>query len=116
VLPPGAHCASPTTPRSATDLRLDHGADAALQDADGETPLHKAAAEGHVAAAALLLARCPVAGALRDRRGRTPRERADGGAAAAVWGGDVAGRDAAAAGDPAAAPAAAGQQQLGPPG
>ncbi|KIZ01268.1 hypothetical protein MNEG_6694 [Monoraphidium neglectum] len=61
------------------------GADGLTQDADGETALHKAAAEGHAAVAAFLIAAFTGACGLRDRRGRVPRDRAAGAAAALEW-------------------------------
>jgi ankyrin repeat protein len=58
--------------------RLANGADAAVQDADGETALHKAAAQGHVEVTRLLLQACPEATQIADRRNKTPREYASG--------------------------------------
>ena len=65
--------------------RLAAGADPLLQDADGETPLHKAAAQGHAAAAAVLIAAAPAACGLLDKRGLTPQAAATGAARAAGW-------------------------------
>lgn len=65
--------------------RLSAGADPLLQDADGETPLHKAAAQGHAAVVAALLVSGPGACQLTDKRGLTPQQRATGAAAAAPW-------------------------------
>ena len=68
-------------------LRLAAGADATSQDADGETPLHKAASQGHVAVAAALLQAAPAAADLKDKRGLTPQQRAVGAAVDQVhWG------------------------------
>lgn len=55
-----------------------------LQDADGETPLHKAATQGHAAVMQALIAAAPAACHLRDKRGLTPQQQATGVAAAAV--------------------------------
>lgn len=65
-------------------LLLRHGADARLQDADGETPLHKAAAAGHVEVCRLLLAAAPGAMTARDRHGLTPLQRCGKGSGAAA--------------------------------
>ncbi|CAD7694995.1 unnamed protein product [Ostreobium quekettii] len=59
-------------------ILIDFGGDGMIQDADGETPLHKAAAQGHVDATELLLLKFPQAATLTDRHGKTPRERAAG--------------------------------------
>ena len=53
-------------------LRAGSAADA--QDSDGQTALHKAAAQQHAAAVAVLLQACPEAARLKDRRGRLPIE------------------------------------------
>ena len=50
--------------------RLASGADAASQDGDGETALHKASAQGHAEVVTLLLAACPAAALLTDKRGQ----------------------------------------------
>jgi ankyrin repeat protein len=65
--------------------RLAAGGDPLLQDADGETPLHKAAAQGHAAVVAALLAAGPAACSSIDKRGLTPQARATGAAAGAAW-------------------------------
>lgn len=65
--------------------RLSAGADPLLQDTDGETPLHKAAAQGHAAVVAALLGAAPGACRLTDKRGLTPQQRATGAAKAAAW-------------------------------
>jgi ankyrin repeat protein len=69
----------------ASAARLAAGADPLLQDADGETPLHKAAAQGHAAAVAALLAAGAAACSLQDKRGCTPQARATGAAVTAAW-------------------------------
>jgi ankyrin repeat protein len=61
-------------------LRLSAGANALLQDSDGDTPLHKAATEGHAAVAAALLAAAPTAAIAVDRKGLTAQARATGAA------------------------------------
>jgi len=66
------------------------GAAIGAVDADGQTPLHKAAAGGHAGVCrALLTAPGGVASlTVRDRRGRTPAEVAEGeGVRAALLGG-----------------------------
>lgn len=79
---------SPPTPlqghTQVVTLLLKHGADAALQDADGETPLHKAAAAGWPEVCRLLLAAAPGAAATRDRHGLTPLQRCGEGSEAAA--------------------------------
>eukprot|EP00793_Prasinoderma_coloniale_P006227 PRCOL_00001057-RA len=50
------------------------GADAGACDADGQTPLHKSAAQGRTEAFALLSEACPGAHSTADRRGATPRD------------------------------------------
>lgn len=65
--------------------RLAAGADALVADADGETALHKAAAQGHGAVVAVLLRAAPGAAAMADRHGRTPQARATGAAVTAAW-------------------------------
>lgn len=55
-----------------------------LQDADGETPLHKAAAAGHTHAVACLLQAFPKAQVAVDKHGLTPLDRATGAAATAL--------------------------------
>jgi ankyrin repeat protein len=65
--------------------RLSAGADPLLQDADGETPLHKAAAQGHAAVAAALLMAGPTACSTCDKRDLTPQERATGAAKGIDW-------------------------------
>ena len=57
-------------------LLCDARADIARQDSDGDTPLHKAAAQGHQATTHVLASRCPAAAALRNRKGRTPEDAA----------------------------------------
>uniref|UniRef100_A0A8U7NYK2 Uncharacterized protein n=1 Tax=Corvus moneduloides TaxID=1196302 RepID=A0A8U7NYK2_CORMO len=64
-----------------TELLLAHGADPAATDGDGRTGLHKAAEQGHRELCALLLRQRPGLAALRDARGRSPRD----GAHPAVW-------------------------------
>jgi len=54
---------------------LKHGADASMQDADGETAMHKASAMGHTETAKLLAERCPEAQHMRDRHGLRPCDR-----------------------------------------
>ena len=51
-------------------LLLAGGASPGLQDADGQTPLHKAVQQGQAEVAAALLDVSPDLGAVRDRRGR----------------------------------------------
>lgn len=79
---------SPPTPlqghTQVVSLLLKHGAAAALQDADGETPLHKAATAGHPEVCRLLLAAAPGAAAARDRHGLTPLQRCEEGSEAAA--------------------------------
>lgn len=58
--------------------RVEQGANGMLCDADNETPLHKAASEGHLAVAAYLLRMFPGAAAVKDRKGHTPKDRATG--------------------------------------
>lgn len=59
----------------------DEDADAAARslamasDSDGATALHLACASGRRECAELLLKRCPEAANVRDKRGRTPRDR-----------------------------------------
>mmetsp|Transcript_22627 Transcript_22627/g.31546 ORF Transcript_22627/g.31546 Transcript_22627/m.31546 type:complete len:172 (+) Transcript_22627:295-810(+) len=53
-------------------LLLQHGANAALQDSDGETALHKAAEQGHTDSVIVLLNACPSAAKLKDRKGNLP--------------------------------------------
>uniref|UniRef100_A0A674GNY0 Uncharacterized protein n=2 Tax=Taeniopygia guttata TaxID=59729 RepID=A0A674GNY0_TAEGU len=60
--------------RAVTELLLRHGADPAAADSDGRTALHKAAEQGHRELCALLLRRQPGLAALRDARGRSPRD------------------------------------------
>lgn len=67
--------------RAVTELLLAHGADPAATDGDGRTGLHKAAEQGHRELCALLLRQRPALAALRDARGRSPRD----GAHPAVW-------------------------------
>ncbi|NXK96682.1 ANR39 protein, partial [Formicarius rufipectus] len=62
-------------------LLLQHGADPAATDGDGRTPLHKAAEQGHRELCALLLRHRPAVAALRDSKGRRPRD----GAHPDVW-------------------------------
>ena len=54
-----------------------------MQDADGETALHKAMKMGHAEVAGLLAERCPEAERMRDRHGKLPREVASGAGGAA---------------------------------
>jgi ankyrin repeat protein len=64
-------------PYNATALRacrLEQGADCSLQDDDGETALHKAAAADHTAVALLLAKRNPAVLCLRNRHGKTPAD------------------------------------------
>jgi hypothetical protein len=65
--------------------RLSAGANPLLQDADGETPLHKAAAQGHAAVAAALLMAGPTACSSSDKRGITPQGCATGAAKGIHW-------------------------------
>ena len=58
---------------ASADLGND-GVDMTRQDSDGDTPLHKAAAQGHQATTHMLASRCSAAAALRDRKGRTPED------------------------------------------
>lgn len=60
--------------RAVTELLLAHGADPAAADGDGRTGLHKAAEQGHRELCALLLRHRPGLAALRDARGRSPRD------------------------------------------
>ncbi|XP_041327119.1 ankyrin repeat domain-containing protein 39-like [Pyrgilauda ruficollis] len=60
--------------RAVTELLLAHGADPAAADGDGKTGLHKAAEQGHRELCALLLRQRPALAALRDARGRSPRD------------------------------------------
>eukprot|EP00884_Botryococcus_braunii_P007456 jgi/Botrbrau1/16711/Bobra.0270s0002.1 len=53
---------------------LQAGADASLQDSDGESALHKAASQGHARVLDLLSERFPEAVQIVDRKGRTPQE------------------------------------------
>ena len=55
-------------------LLCDARADMTRQDSDGDTPLHKAAAQGHQATTYMLASRCSAAAALRNRKGRTPED------------------------------------------
>lgn len=86
-----ASCCRPTAAHAAAALallrprRLAAGANPLLQDADGETPLHKAAAQGHAAVVAALVTAAPAACRMQDKRGLTPQQRATGQAAAAAW-------------------------------
>lgn len=50
------------------------GADGRLQDVDGETPLHKAAAKGYTEVLEFLLHTFPGASDIRDRHGRTAQQ------------------------------------------
>ena len=54
------------------------GADASATDADGQTPLHKAAAGGHSGVCGLLVAAAGAGVGVRDRRGRMPADLAAG--------------------------------------
>ena len=49
---------------------LDAGANPKLQDADGQTALHKAKQQGHDEVAHLLMRHCPSIAQVRDNRGR----------------------------------------------
>ncbi|RMB91083.1 hypothetical protein DUI87_32681 [Hirundo rustica rustica] len=60
--------------RAVTELLLAHGADPAATDSDGRTGLHKAAEQGHRELCALLLRHRPDLAAVRDARGRSPRD------------------------------------------
>lgn len=65
--------------------RLSAGANALLQDADGETALHKAAAQGHAAVVSALIAAEPQACMFLDKRGLTPQSSAVGAAVTVAW-------------------------------
>ncbi|KAK3240044.1 hypothetical protein CYMTET_50081 [Cymbomonas tetramitiformis] len=57
---------------------LQRGANAMLQDSDGETALHKASTNGHVDTTRALLDACPGACLICDRKQKTPAECATG--------------------------------------
>lgn len=59
-------------------LLAEAGANCGLRDADGETPLHKAAGQGHADVAAYLMQRAPAAGQVADRHGKLPADAAVG--------------------------------------
>ncbi|GMH43433.1 hypothetical protein BSKO_11355 [Bryopsis sp. KO-2023] len=48
--------------------------DGSIQDFDGETPLHKALAQGHLDTARILIAKFPACLDLKDRYGKTARD------------------------------------------
>ncbi|BDA40968.1 probable Ankyrin repeat domain-containing protein 39 [Coccomyxa sp. Obi] len=56
------------------NLLLEHGANGLLQDADGQTPLHKAIAQGHTEVARILQEAFPDAVHLADKNGVTPNQ------------------------------------------
>mmetsp|Transcript_28131 Transcript_28131/g.72942 ORF Transcript_28131/g.72942 Transcript_28131/m.72942 type:complete len:185 (-) Transcript_28131:169-723(-) len=55
-------------------LLLKGGANAKAQDTDGDTPLHKAAAQKHGSTLSILEQFCPAALELRNRHGKAARE------------------------------------------
>uniref|UniRef100_A0A8C3X8H3 Ankyrin repeat domain-containing protein 39 n=1 Tax=Cyanoderma ruficeps TaxID=181631 RepID=A0A8C3X8H3_9PASS len=71
---PHLHYASRNGHLGVCRLLLERGAPCDARTPGGATPLHRAAEQGHRELCALLLRHRPALAALRDARGRTPRD------------------------------------------